>query len=160
MIKQKKDFFSGCILLLVSVYLLLGKNIAVGRTLGYMPKLADAAMYVRVLGGILGFLSILLVVRSFAVNRSTEAKRIPKEAFLSGIALILYALMLNMVGFFCASSVLIAFLTLLYRIKEKQIEKNDREAILKSVGISVIYSLVCVGALQYVFTSLLGARLP
>lgn len=160
MIKQKRDFFSGCVLILVSSYILFGQNIAVGRTLGKMPKLANAVLYVRLLGGILGFLSILLVIRALTSDKTQDARNIPKEVVLTSIALILYALVLDLLGFFLSSVVLISFLTFIYRIKEKHLSKNDKPSMLKAAGISIIYSLICVALLQYVFTSLLGARLP
>ncbi len=76
------------------------------------------------------------------------------------IAFVLCTLVLEEVGFFISSFVLMALMCFIYQIKEKQQEFKASKAILKSLAISCVFSLALVVVLEQIFTHLLKVTLP
>ena len=159
---NKRDLGSSIVMALVGLYVTFGKNVITGKTFGTesMPLAARADVYLRVLGGLLLVLSLVLMARALCRNEKTQKKEIPPVAVIGAILLIVFALIVKPLGFFVSASVLVAAWTFIFRVKEYHIDRNDKKALAKAAGISIAFALIIVAVLQLAFTHLLGVRLP
>lgn len=159
---DRKDFVSGIILACCGLYITFGKNVISGKTFGVdsMPLVARASFYIRTLGIALLVLSVVLIVRSLRHPSTAEKKTIPLVAVIGAITLICFNLVLNIVGFFAAATMLITIWTFMFRLKEYHIDRKDKKGLLRSGIISIVFALISVAVLQTAFTHLLGVRLP
>lgn len=169
-IKNRKDFALGVVMLVLGLYLLLAQGIVKGMTLLSTDiTIAKAGTYVRLLGGLLVLLSGGLTLRALGVfgkcaadeeeNSETRKKLDPLVPLLFG-ALLLYMPLMSLVGFTASSMILIAWVAFWIRYREKHVDLHDKQALLKNIGIAVVYSVILVLVLELMFTKGLHVRLP
>ena len=160
-----RDFFSGIVFAIFGIYILVGKDVVLGKTFGMdrMPVVSRADFYIHVLGGALLVLSLILIIRSCVrpdYGQQTGKKEIPLVAVFSAITLILFCFLVKPLTFYPSAVLLITSWVFMFRVKEYHIEKTDKKGLIKALLISVSYSAVVVLILQLIFTHLLGVRLP
>lgn len=157
-----RDLISGIVLSVFGAYVRWGKDVVLGKTFGMdrMPIVSRADFYIHVLGGALLVLSILLIIRAFVKPGEAKAKEIPGVAVWAAVSLIIFCFIVKPLTFYPAATLLVTFWTFMFRIKEYHIDKNDKKALMKALGISLAFSALIVLVLQLIFTKLLGVRLP
>jgi hypothetical protein len=166
LIKNVNDLAIGIGLLLVSLWLLMDPTLIKGFVLATStPFLARPDIYVKLIAGGLVILSVLLIFKSINLTgRVTEKNkfsfRLPLVTLIPMIAFVLCTLVLEEVGFFISSFVLMTLMCFIYQIKEKQQEFKASKAIYKSLAISCVFSLALVVVLEQIFTHLLKVTLP
>lgn len=168
-IKNRKDLILGVVMLVLGLYLLLAQGIVKGMTLlSTGITIAKAGTYVRLLGGLLVLLSGGLTLRALGVFGKCEAdeedsetrwKLDPLVPILFG-ALLLYMPLMSLVGFTVSSMIMIAWVAFWIRYREKHVDLHDKKALLKNIGIAVVYSVILVLVLELMFTKGLHVRLP
>lgn len=168
-IKNRKDFILGVVMLVLGLYLLLAQGIVKGMTLlSTGITIAKAATYVRLLGGLLVLLSGGLTLRALGVfgERAEDAEENSETWSLDPLvlilfgALLLYMPLMSLVGFTASSVILIAWVAFWIRYREKHVDLHDKKALLKNIGIAVVYSVILVLVLELMFTKGLHVRLP
>lgn len=163
-IKNKKDFGFGLVSLAVSVFLLMSDGIVVGRSLFPMPSVwAKADTYVRIISTVMAVLSAILVLRSFLKGEEGEEAqktRIDHVVIIFFGAMALYLVLMDALGFVINSIWLMALITFMIRMRENNVDVHDKKAVLKSVGISVLYAAILVLVASFMFSTWLKVTLP
>lgn len=163
-IKNKKDFGFGLVSLAVSVFLLLSDGIVIGRSLFPMPSMwAKADTYVRIIAAVMAALSLVLVIRSFLKGEEGEEgrkNRIDYVVIIFFAAMTLYLVLMDALGFVINSIWLMTLITLMIRMREKRVDVHDKQAVLKSLGISLLYAAILVLVASFVFSTWLKVTLP
>lgn len=190
-LKSANDFIIGIALLALGVYVLVTKDIVTGNIItGDGGLFVRPDVYVRLLGGFLTFFSAVLVLKSIKWTRRGAAGGgaaagageeklkfvISREVIFTLSGLIVYAALLELtlivkniagmhdgIGFFIATFLLIVFLTVVFRRKEKYGEgfhTVPRAALLREFGFIVIYAAVLDVVVWAVFSKVLNVSLP
>ena len=167
-IKKMNDFIIGLALLALGSYVLFTEKIVFGNVpyIGGGP-LVHPEVYVRLIGGILTFLSAILVLKS--LNWSRKAVVVPfkfaltPHISLTMAALILYTFLLPRIGFAVATFLLNFFLTCLFLHRERTGEGKSplvKKDIIRSLIHITIYSILLLIAIYFLFTKVLYVDLP
>ena len=165
-IRNKRDFILGIISMGIGLFVLLSDNIVKGFSLFQTQIwLSKADSYLRILGGLLAFVSLIVILRSFVQTAETKKENKEKGRFdyvvlISFSAFFLYMLLLKTIGFIPDTIWLIALISFMLRARETHLDWHNRKALLKAILISVIYSVILVLAISFVFTTWLSVRLP
>ena len=163
-LKSVNDFIIGIALLAAGVFIATYQNIVKG-TIANSPGglLVRPDVYVRMLGVLLVICSFLLVLKSINFTGKGETKGfhfvLTKEVSFTGIALFLYAVLLEWMGFYITTFLLCLFLTCMYMRRERMGE--DKISLTRrSVIIAAIYSLTMVIVVYFLFAKVLNVVLP
>jgi hypothetical protein len=159
------DFIIGIVLMAVSVWLLVSKNITEGRIIDNEGgAFVRADMYIRMLGGLMFFLAFLIVIRSINFKKAAETKgfsfTITLESFLTILALVLFIILLKPVGFGITTFLFTFFEVCLYMRKENQGKGLSRRELIKKTVFAGIFSLILVVIVYLVFVKVLLVILP
>ena len=160
------DFILGVVMLLISCYAVFAKSVVKGTTLlDTDVPLSDAKSFVRILGVVLMVLSVYIILRALGLFKRTDKGDLkfkkPESIVVIGFAILLAFLILtNVIGFTISSVLMIASITYLIMVKEKGIDRHDKKAVLKAVGISLLYSIILVFVLCFAFKNWLHVMLP
>jgi hypothetical protein len=167
LLKSVNDFIIGIVLLGFGIFITSYKNIVRGRISesvgGYLVR---PDVYVRMIGVLLIVCSLILVIKSINFQRSAETKGfrfvMTREVALTGIALLLYSVALEPVGFAISTFLLTMFLTCLYMRKERRGGENPPapRLPLRSLVIAAAYSVAMVIVVYVMFAKLLNVILP
>ncbi len=148
-------------------------NIPKMSTGGFFSR---ADVYIKGIGAILAFVSLLLIIKSINFTRSSDISplkiQLNKEIVITAILLILYTLTLPGYGFFVTTPILLFILNLMYALKEQKaqtqrkpdestpaqiIKKHSlRSTIITALGYSAALTLV----LYLIFVKLLHVIFP
>ena len=80
---------------------------------------------------------------------------------LEGFAfLICYIPALKVAGFTIPTCILMSLFSFIIRMREKNVDKSDRKAVLKCAGIAVVYGVILTLVMEFAFTKWLNVRLP
>ena len=164
-IKNYRDFILGFFCYGVGTYLAFSNSVIRGKTL-FIPSvlLGRADVYVRIIGGVLMVLSLLVFLRSFGLLLQELREEAPDKTnwliVASFISFFLYILLLKPFGFLSDSVWFITFLVFIMRIKELDIDIRDGKAVIYSIGISLLVAVIVVGVLFLAFRYLLDVTLP
>jgi hypothetical protein len=180
-LKSTNDFIIGIVLLALGIYVLLTDDIITGNiSTGDGGLLVRPDVYVRLIGALLAFFSLVLTIKSINFTRLAETRglefTLSREVLATVAALAVYALLLDFtgkvkyhfdfpdgVGFFIATFILIAFLTLTYIRKERYSEgfKGVPGAVIKrELIITFIYTIILDAVVWVVFSKVLFVSLP
>ena len=126
--------------------------------------LVRADMYIRLIGGILILLSVLLFIKNLNFNRSVKTTGLifplTSQAVLTFISLIIYTLLLHTIGFALDTFLLSFFLVFLYMRKENPNIAFASPILVRMAVISTIFSLILVGVVYVIFGKILFVALP
>lgn len=146
---NKGEFLSGIGLLLVAGFLI---QEAVTMPLGKISN-PGAGFIPLGLGGLLGVLSLILVIRSCRNKGPAEGKEISKVGESKGkvllfiiLSLVGYAFLLERIGFFFSTFLLMAAITYLFNPGK--------------VFSAIVFSLLTAGVAYFLFSVLLKVTLP
>jgi hypothetical protein len=180
-LKSTNDCIIGLALLALGIYVVLTDDIITGNiATGDGGLLVRPDVYVRLIGGLLAFFSFVLVIKSINFSKIAEVKglefALSREVAFTVVALGLYALLLDLIavikyhfyfpdglGFFIATFLLIAFLTLTYIRKERYSEGLkgvSGQVIRKELLVTAIYSVVLDVVVWAIFSKVLFVSLP
>ena len=166
MIKKMNDFILSLIMIVISLFLIFGNVTVGGTTMGQGGALAKPDVWLKGLAFLMLFFSIVLGIKSLSFKRGEDKEKfefaLSSTVILTVVALILYTILLPLIGFFVATSLLSLFLCMLYSIKEN---KKTIKTMTKSEWIyysirSFVFSAVMVVVLYLVFGKLLAIQLP
>ena len=166
-----RDLVLGIVMVIIGLYLVLSPNIVQGMTVLYTEiGFAKPRTYICMLGYILLILSIMLITRAVGVwgkneDKEKEDKKENKRKFhclvLAGFAsLICYIPALKAAGFTIPTCILMSLFSFIIRMREKNVDKSDRKAVLKCAGIAVVYGVILTLVMEFAFTKWLNVRLP
>lgn len=165
-IKNTNDLVLGISSLVISLWLVLDTNLIKGFALvSSTPFLARPDVYVRMIAGGWAILAALLILKSLNLTGQVTGRvkfsfNLPLVTLLPMVAFIICTLILEEVGFFVSSFVLMTFMCFVFQLKEKHLTLRADKEVLKSLAISSGFSLVLVAALEQIFTHLLKVSLP
>ena len=164
-IKSMNDFICGLLLLVGGLWLMLSKNITEGRILrAHDQGFIRPDSYIRIIGGLIVFLAVIIVVRSINFKKESETSafrfRVSKESFLSFVALGLYILFLPRVGFGITTFVFAFFTVTLYMLKETQDKGLNRRQKIYRIIFSAVFSIALILLIYLIFTKILLVVLP
>lgn len=164
-IKNMNDLVGGILLMLGGLWLMISKNITEGRILQSQSQgLIQADTYIRMLGGLVFFLAILMSIRSINFKKEEETEpfvfNITKESFLTFVALVLFIVFLKPLGFAVTTFLFSSFVVSLYMLKEIKGKGLSRKQILTKIAFAGVFSLVLVVVVYLVFAKGLLVTLP
>jgi len=164
LLKSVNDFVIGLALLLAGVYILVTKNVMDGTAdTGAGGIFVRPDVYVRFIGGLMAFFSVILIIKSFNFTRSDTTEgfhfALNKEVLVTVGALVLYALLLPLIHFFVSTFLLILGLTLVYVGKEHTEGKTDKKR-WKVIAVAGVYSLLLTMMVYLIFSHVLKVALP
>lgn len=131
--------------------------------------LARADMYMILILGVVCALSLMLITRALRMKGTDagEAKLEPlwdKLNAMTAIALFVYLLILNKLGFVLSSVLFMWLLSFFYTRKDDIVRKDkdykDKKVVMSTLVKTLAFSVVASVATYYVFTALLGTKLP
>jgi hypothetical protein len=159
------DFIGGLALIAGSMWLLASKSITTGRiATGKGGLFVRADVYIRMLGGLMLFLAILMVIRSINFKKEAETKafffNITKESLLSFVALIVFCIALKPVGFAITTFALTFFLVCLYMNRENADKNYTPQQKKKRVLFAAVFSLILLVLVYFIFSNVLLVTLP
>jgi hypothetical protein len=121
-------------------------------------------IYIRLLGGIIIFLAILMLIKSINFSKVAETKGfkiiVSRAGLLTMGALIAYTLVLTSAGFFISTFALSMFLVCLYMYEEQGGVKITRSQIFKKILIALLFSIILVAVVYLLFSKVLYVSLP
>ena len=164
-IKSMNDLVIGILLMLGGLWLMLSNNITEGRILQSQRQgILQADTYIRMLGGLVAFLAILIIVRSFNFKKEKETQpfafHITKESFFTFVALVAFILLLHPLGFAITTFLFSSFIVSLYMLKEVKGKGLSRRKIFNKLLFACVFSLVLVVVVYLVFSEGLMVSLP
>ena len=163
-LKSVNDFIIGIVLLGAGIFIATHQNIVKG-IISDSPGgiLVRPDVYVRMLGVLLIICSLLLVFKSINFTGKGETQGfhfvLTKDVLFTGIALLLYAVLLEPAGFYITTFVVCLFLTCMYMRRERMGEGKP-PLTRRAVVIAAIYSLVMVVVVYLLFAKVLNVVLP
>ena len=163
-IRSTNDLLLAILMAGVSIFLLSSDKIITGVENGLGGFWAQASSYITLLAGILLGLSVLQLI--YAINFKGVGEHtglhipISKEIVITAVALVLYALLLPVLTFFC-TLVLNIVLRGTFALKENQGNEELKGKLPKKQVLSiVIYSVALTVCLWLLFTQVLKCVLP
>jgi hypothetical protein len=161
--KSVNDVIIGAALLIVGVFITFYDNIIKGTVSdsvgGYLVR---PDVYVRMIGVLLAVCSLILILKAINFKRVAETEGfqfvMTKEVALTGLSLLLYAVLLDPVGFYITTFLLTMFLTLMYMRLERKGEGQG--LVRRNVIVAAIYSVVMVIVIHLIFAKVLNVILP
>ena len=131
--------------------------------------LARADMYMILILGVVCVLSLMLILRALRM-KGTEAGDTVLEPLwdklniMTALALFVYLLVLEKLGFILSSITLLWLLSFFYTRKDDIVRKGkdykDKKVIVSALVKTLIFSVIASVVTYYVFTALLGTKLP
>ena len=168
-LKSTNDFVIGMIMLALGIYVLLTDDILRGPipVVSIVHPLILPDTYVRFIGGVLTFISAILVVKSINFFGKSETKgfsfAISREVVLTVVCLVAYTALLPVIGFLVSTFLLIFSLTCIYLRGEKTGHGKPpltRKEIIKNLIIVFVYTVLLVSFVYIIFTRVLYVDLP
>ncbi|MDR1315555.1 MAG: tripartite tricarboxylate transporter TctB family protein [Spirochaetales bacterium] len=163
-LKSVNDFIIGVVLLGVGIFFTTYKEIVKGPVSDSVGGiLVRPDVYVRMVGVLLVICSLIMVLKSINYRRSDKTEGfhfvLTREVALTGISLLLYAALLEPVGFFISTFLLTLFLTCMYMRRERGGEGKP-PLTRKAVLIAAVYSILMVIVVHLIFAKVLNVFLP
>lgn len=170
LIKNQNNFVLSIAMIALGLFLALDNSLA-GKSVSNLGGFwAQPDTYIKLLGGGLVIFSILLLISSLNFERSENVEKIhftvTAEAIITAVALVVYCYLMPVITFFPATLLLVFGLNRLYLRKERSAEgstdadsKNLQKTI-KSMLVSLLYSVCITAAMWLIFTKFLKAVLP
>ncbi len=164
-IKSMNDLIGGILLMLGGVWLMVSNGITEGRILQSQRNgVIQADTYIRMLGGLVVFLALLMCIRSINFSKQAETQpfhfQITKESLLTFVALIAFIVFLKPLGFALVTFLFTSFTVCLYMFKEVKGKGLSRRQIAGKIGFACVFSLVLVVVVYLVFAKGLLVTLP
>lgn len=166
--KAGKDLLFGVLTSLISLYLLLSPNIVAGITLlDSSIVFARAGTYVRILGGLLLVLSVILCLRALFWKKGEVEEEKEKAHWsmdplivIGFVLLLLYMPLMDLTNFTVASVAFTALFAFIIRAREKKVDVRNPKECLKNLIIALGYALILEFVLEFLFTGFLNVNLP
>ena len=155
--KWIQDLVLGIVLLVFSVVSFVYAYIMQDASAKYF--LARADTYILLWTGILGILSVALIVRSLRQRPSEPAPQIvTKRVLVTVVIIALYIALLETLGFIVSSVLMLLSLLLFFTLEAKG--KLRGKELLKQVLICLLITVITVAVVYCLFSIALGVRLP
>jgi len=122
-----------------------------------------ADMYIRLLGGFLLFLTVLLFIKNLNFTKSkTMPLKIPitPQAVYTILALVVYTLVLRIIGFALATFLVSFYLVFLYMRIENKNTILTRKIVIRMLVTDLIFSVSLVVVIYVLFGMVLRVSLP
>lgn len=164
-IKNMNDFIGGILLMMGGMWLMVSKNITEGRILlSQRQGFIQADTYIRMLGGLVFFLAVIMCVRSINFKKEGETEAftfsITRESFLTFVALVAFIALLKPLGFAVATFLFSSFVVSLYMLKETRDKGLSRKKKIAKLAFSCVFSLILVFVVYLIFAKGLLVTLP
>ena len=164
--KSMNDF--GVVVLMTAIGLFLCfSDKVVGEKISGIPPgglFVRADMYIRLLGGFLLFLTVLLFIKNlnFRKNVETTALHIPvtSQAVFTILSLVVYTLLLRTIGFALDTFLVSFFLVFLYMKIENKNLTLTRPLLMRMLLTNFIFSVSLVVVIYLLFGLVLRVSLP
>jgi len=163
--KSMNDFCAVILMAAIGCFLCFSDKI-VGQKVTGIPAgglFVRADMYIRILGGFLLFLTILLFIKNLNFKKSeTTAIHIPitSQALLTIAALVVYTLVLKTIGFAIATFLVSFYLVFLYMRIEGKNQPLTRPILVRMLVTDAVFSAGLVALIYLLFGILLRVSLP
>ena len=159
------DLIGGSLLCAGGLWLIFSKSITEGRILTSQNQgIIRADTYIRMLGGLVAFLALLMIVRSINFRGNGEAKafqfHITKESFLTLAALIAFIVLLKPLGFAITTFLFTFFIVSIYMLREIRDKGLSRKQKIRKFIIAAIFSFILVFVVYLIFSKVLLVMLP
>jgi len=165
-IKSMNDFCLTVVMTALGLFLCFSDSIVPANmpTLPAGGILVRSDMYVRLIGGIMLLLSLILFIKNLNFSKATETAALKfttsSQGVLTFVALVIYALLLQRVGFAITTFCLGFFLVFLYMYKENKDIEKTRPLIIRMAIASAVFSLALLGVVYVMFGFVLRVSLP
>ena len=164
--KSMNDFCVVILMTAIGCFLCFSDKI-VGQKVTGIPAgglFVRADMYIRLLGGFLLFLSVLLFIKNINFKKDSETTplKIPvtSQAILTIISLAVYTLLLRIIGFALDTFLVSFFLVFLYMRIENKDKPLTRPLLVRMLVTNVIFSISLVLIIYVLFGIVLRVSLP
>ena len=163
--KSMNDFCAVVIMSAIGSFLCFSDRI-VGHKVTGIPAgglFVRADMYIRILGGMLLFLSLLLFIKNLNFNKSeTTPIKIPitSQAVLTIVSLVIYTIVLKTIGFAIATFLVSFYLVFLYMRIEGKNQPLTRPILVRMLVTDAVFSAGLVALIYLLFGILLRVSLP
>jgi len=154
-----RDVIYAVVLLVFSVILWVTAN-------GFTQKLvnieiAKPSVYAHLWIGLLMILSVIQLIRAIVTRPKDEVPQIfTPLAIITLVSLIVYVVVVPYIGFLLATFILLAVLLLSYAAAMGKIDKTDKKKMAIQVAIYLVAAFALAFGIKYLFTAVLGAKLP
>ena len=123
-----------------------------------------ADMYIRLLGGMLLFLTVLLFIKNLNFNKFAETKGfhfpLTPQTVLTILSLVVYTLLLRTIGFAIDTFLVSFFLVFLYMRIENKNQVLTRPLLIRMLLTNLIFSVSLVTIIYVLFGIVLRVSLP
>jgi hypothetical protein len=164
--KSMNDFLVVLIMTGIGCFLVFSDKIVArqGTTIPAGGIWVRADMYIRLLGGFLLFLTLLLFIKNLNFRKSSETTpiRIPvtRQAVITILSLVVYTLILRTLGF-ALSTFLVSFFLVGYYMKlENRGKVINRRLLIRMLFTNLIFSVGLVIVIYVAFGIVLRVSLP
>ena len=163
--KSMNDFIAVILMAGIGCFLVFSDLIVNEKVSGIPPGglFVRADMYIRLLGGLLLFLTVLLFLKNLNFTKSeTTTLNIPitPQAILTILSLVFYTLVLRTIGFALSTFIVSAFLVFLYMRLENKDKIMTRPLVVRMLVMTVVFSLCLVLIIYVMFGIVLRVSLP
>jgi len=163
--KSMNDFCAVVLMTAIGCFLVFSDLIVAEKVTGVPPGglFVRADMYIRLLGGFLLFLTILLFIKNLNFSKSeTTSLNIPitPQAVYTILSLAVYTLVLKTIGFALATFLVSFFLVFLYMKIENKNTVMTRQKVRRMLVVNLIFSVSLVLVIYVLFGMVLRVSLP
>ena len=163
--KSMNDFCAVILMAAIGCFLVFSNLIVAEKMSGIPPGglFVRADMYIRLLGGFLLLLTVLLFIKNLNFTKSeTKALEIPitPQAVYTLLSLVFYTLVLRTLGFALATFLVSFFLVFLYMKLENKNLPMTRQLLVRMLVTDAIFSVCLVGIIYVMFGMVLRVSLP
>ena len=165
-IKSINDFLVVIFMAALGVFLCVSDKVVEGNLTNLHAGgiLVRADMYIRLIGGILILLAVLLFIKNLNFNKSVETEgfkfNTSVQSLLTIVSLIIYTLFLHRIGFAIDTFLLSFFLVFMYMKKENKDVAMTRPVLVRMLIMTCVFSLLLVIVVYVIFGKLLYVSLP
>jgi hypothetical protein len=163
--KSMNDFITVILMTAAGLFLVFSDKIVGEKVKGIPPGgiWVRADMYLRLLGGFLLFLTVLLFIKNLNFRKSETTKLsipITPQAIWTILSLVVYTLLLRTLGFALDTFLVSFFLVWLYMRIENKNKILTRQMHIKMLLINAAFSLSLVLIIYVLFGMVLRVSLP
>jgi len=163
--KSMNDFCAVILMTAIGCFLVFSDLIVPQKLTGTPPGglFVRADMYIRLLGGLLLFLTVLLFIKNLNFRKAeTTPLNIPitPQAVYTILSLAVYTLVLRTLGFALSTFLVSFFLVFLYMRLENKNTPLTRPLLVRMLTTDVIFSICLVGVIYVLFGMVLRVSLP
>ncbi|MDY4748988.1 MAG: tripartite tricarboxylate transporter TctB family protein [Candidatus Fimisoma sp.] len=159
MAKWKKDVLYGVGLILAAAFLFWETSDLPTGGMQYLVARSD--VYVWLLLGLLVILAVSIIISAVIKRDPTPTPVVwNKLGILTVVAVLVYLLIMEKIGFILSTFIVMVFLTCLYSNRLKKFDLPTKKAKIIQVIKYVVFSIIATMAVYYIFSEALDVKLP